>query len=164
MGNYKTDGTNQQEFIATGSALASFIVKEAIRCFKKVNITEVLEPCAGAGDLTKAIREHLSVDILQYDLFPQQDDIIQQDFLKLKLEHKEGRGCIMNPPFNKGIKFIYKAMESCDYCISITGMNSLINIDYNKYEFIEMYAIKKQPFKCGLKADIGIFVIKRKGL
>lgn len=160
MGNYNKQ--NMREFIATDEPLAKFMLERAIAVFKKENITEVLEPSAGAGDLTKIIKEYLDVPILQYDIEPQREDIIQQDFLKLKLDYKPGRICIMNPPFNKGLPFIRKAMESCDYCVTIVGQNSLLNINYDEFDFIEMYSIDKQPFKCGLIAGIGIVLLKRK--
>jgi 16S rRNA A1518/A1519 N6-dimethyltransferase RsmA/KsgA/DIM1 with predicted DNA glycosylase/AP lyase activity len=164
MGNYKKDGTNQQEFIATPEKLSRYIIEESLDIFGKENITEVLEPSAGAGDFTKIIREYLSVDILQYDLYPQSEDIIEQDFLKLKLDYKKGRICIMNPPFNKAIKFIDKAMLSCDYCSCICGMNTIINVDEYKYDYEKIFVIQNQPFIGGLKVDICIMFIKNKGI
>ena len=154
------------EKIYTPNKLTDFLI-EQVKKFNNTPITEILEPAAGSGQMVDRIQEHYeSVPILAYDIYNEtgRDDIIEADFLKLKgLEYKPGRITIMNPPFTKGLKFIYKCLEYSDLVFAITSSNSFMNVDYDKYEMLELYFIKQAEFSDGNKYAINIMVIKKKG-
>lgn len=57
-------------------------------------VTEIIEPSAGNGNFSLQIPNCIS-----YDLEPEHESIIKQDFLKLELQYKKGRALIGNPPF-----------------------------------------------------------------
>lgn len=114
---------------------SGFILDELVKELKeKINLdetTEFLENSAGDGKIIDALKV-FEKPIIAYDIIPHRDDIIEGDYLKEKIEYKKGRVCVMNPPFSKGLKFLYKALDECDYVVSILSINSLLNIDYSK--------------------------------
>ena len=129
-------------------------------------ITELLEPCAGSGQMIDRLKYHYQdVPIIAYDIENEtkRSDIVECNFLKLKdLDYKKGRVCFMNPPFSKGLKFIYKSLEYCDLCVTITSSNSFMNLDYDKYILEELFFIKKARFSDGNDYGINIMVVKKK--
>jgi predicted RNA methylase len=160
MGNYKED--NKTEFIQTPSSLGRFMLELSKKHFN--NVDEILEPCAGAGALVNIIEEFYDVPILKYDIEPRRDDIIELNFQKdyKKIKYKENRLTIMNPPFAKSISFITKALEISDMLVTLCGANTLINLDWDKYEVLEAYHIKGQYYNDDVKVNTGLFVIKNK--
>ena len=96
------------------------------------DVTEIIEPSAGNGSFS------LELDCIAYDLEPEHESIIKQDFLKLDLPYKQGRAIIGNPPFgnrnNLALKFFKKSIKSCDYIGFILPISQLNNID-SFYEF-----------------------------
>ena len=56
--------------------------------------TEIIEPSAGNGNFSLQIP-----NCIAFDLEPEHESIIKQDFLKLELPYKQGRAFIGNPPF-----------------------------------------------------------------
>ena len=103
------------------------LAKELIdKTFKIVgNVTDIIEPSAGDGSFSKQL------DCVAYDIEPEDDSIIKQDFLELKIPYKEGRLIIGNPPFgcrNAGsVKFFKKACELGDYIAFIQPISQLNN-------------------------------------
>lgn len=95
------------------------VVKSCIKHIKKhINISEndlIIEPSAGKGSFIESIKK-LSNNYKFYDLEPEHDQIIKQDFLDLdcnKLKDKYKKIHIIgNPPFGRqsssAIKFIKK--------------------------------------------------------
>lgn len=81
----------------------------------------VIEPSAGNGSFIKIIKE-LTKNFRFYDIEPENDEIIKQDYLNLNIiEFKntlEKKHIIGNPPFGRqsslAIKFIKKSCEFCD--------------------------------------------------
>ena len=69
----------------------------------------LLEPSAGCGNFLQALADY---NVIAYDLVPEGDNIIQQDFLKLESEYGDYI-TIGNPPFGKrsklAIQFFNKA-------------------------------------------------------
>lgn len=69
----------------------------------------LLEPSAGCGNFLQALTDY---NVIAYDLVPEGDNIIQQDFLKLESEYKDYI-TIGNPPFGKrsklAVQFFNKA-------------------------------------------------------
>ena len=99
-------------------------------CF---DVTEIIEPSAGNGAFSLQIP-----NCIAYDLEPEHESIIRQDFLKLDLPYKYGRLIIGNPPFgdrnNLARSFYKKATELCDAIAFILPISQLNNSD-SLYEF-----------------------------
>lgn len=107
--------------------------KNALFCLSKVNIKNyerVIEPSAGNGSFSNKIE-----NCIAYDIEPMADNIIKQDFLKLKIERGEKTLVIGNPPFGRqsslATKFINKAAEFADVIAFILPLSfkkdSMIN-------------------------------------
>ena len=79
----------------TPQYLAEYCVNKTKEVIGENNITEWLEPSAGSG----VFLEYLPKNTLAYDLFPENELVIQQDYLTLDLDYKKGRCIIGNPPF-----------------------------------------------------------------
>lgn len=105
------------------------IVKKCIDLVKRyINIEKndiCIEPSAGNGSFINDIKT-LSKNYIFYDLKPEHNDIIEQDYLEFEYNNliKEPNTkihIIGNPPFGRqsslAIKFIKK---SCEYCDSIS--------------------------------------------
>ena len=75
--------------------------------------TEIIEPSAGNGNFSLQIP-----NCIAYDLEPEHESIIRQDFLKLDLPYKKGRAFIGNPPFgdrnNLARSFYIKSIKTSD--------------------------------------------------
>lgn len=155
MSNYK--GEDRLEKFYTPSELIDelFLLKDK---YCDVKITEYLENSAGGG----AICDRFDRPYIAFDILPEPDreDIKQCDYLKEKIEYKEGRVAIINPPFQKGLKFLYKTLKECDWVFAILSQNSLLNLDYSKVWVEEIQLWRKYDFN-GTKAGI-ILVAARK--
>ena len=131
MGNYNKEDKRRLEKHYTPGKLTDemFKLKEKYIDF---DITEYLENSAGGGSIIDRFEK--DIPYIAFDIEPEKyrDDIKKCDYLKEKIDYKEGRVCMMNPPFNKGLKFLYKALKESDYVICILSQNSIINIDYTK--------------------------------
>ena len=92
--------------------LAKYCIDKTYKIIGKENITEIIEPSAGNGSFSNQL------ECIAYDIFPEEDNIIKQDFLKLDLDYKKGRLIIGNPPFgsrgNLISKFYNKSIELAD--------------------------------------------------
>lgn len=81
-----------------------------------------IEPSAGNGAFINAIKK-VSKNYQFYDIEPENEEIIKQDYLKLKFDFSKFKNIhvIGNPPFGKqsslAIKFIKK---SCEFCNSVS--------------------------------------------
>lgn len=111
---------------------------QASCCINIVNklgleISETIEPSAGNGSFSLQIPNCIS-----YDLEPEHDSIIKQDFLKLELPYKKGRLFIGNPPFGTrntlSVAFYKKAILMGDYIAFILPV-SQYNNSQQMYEF-----------------------------
>ncbi|HHX70665.1 MAG TPA: hypothetical protein GX708_21760, partial [Gallicola sp.] len=78
--------------------LAEYIVNKTKEIIGDENITEYIEPSAGAG----VFLDYLDKPYLAYDIEPEDNRIIEQDWLTVDLEYKKGRCVIGNPPFGRG--------------------------------------------------------------
>lgn len=97
------------------------------------DISEFIEPSAGNGSFSSQI-----VNCIAYDIAPEADGIIKQDFLELDIEYKPKRCVIGNPPFgsrlNLAQKFFKKSIEIADYIAFILPISQLQNTN-SLYEF-----------------------------
>ena len=120
----------------TNPDLAKYIVDKTKFIIGEENITEYLEPSAGAG----VFLDYLDKPYLAYDIEPEDDKnrIVKCDFLNLDLEYKKGRCVIGNPPYGKGnytsVKFFKKSIQLADYVSFILPISQLNNNMY-MYEF-----------------------------
>lgn len=92
------------------------------------DVTEIIEPSAGNGSFSLQIP-----NCIAYDIEPEHESIIKQDFLKLNLSYKKGRAIIGNPPFgdrnNLARSFYKKACEISDMIGFILPISQLDNED-----------------------------------
>jgi len=111
------------------------VAKDCIDTFWRTcfDVTEIIEPSAGNGAFSLQIP-----NCIAYDLEPEHESVIRQDFLKLDLPYKYGRLIIGNPPFgdrnNLARSFYKKATELCDAIAFILPISQLNNSD-SLYEF-----------------------------
>lgn len=101
------------------------IVIQCIDIIKKNNIIEdndlIIEPSAGNGAFIKEIKK-LSSNYKFYDINPENEEIMKQDFLELENPISDNKIHIIgNPPFGRqssmAIKFIKK---SCEFATTIS--------------------------------------------
>lgn len=123
----------------TSEELAQYCVNKTKEIIGEYNISEFLEPSAGAG----VFLNYLPKNTLAYDLEPENDRIIKQDYLTLKLDYKKGRCIIGNPPFgsrnNLSLKFFKKSILLGDYIAFIQPISQLDNTQ-KMYEFDLIYS------------------------
>lgn len=98
-----------------------------------IDYGEVIEPSAGSGAFSLKIP-----NCIAYDIEPEHESIIKQDFLKLDLPYKEGRLIIGNPPFGTrntlSVKFFKHACKMADYIAFILPISQYKN-NQQMYEF-----------------------------
>jgi len=118
--------------------LAEYCIDKAYKIIGRDNITEIVEPSAGNGSFSNQIE-----GCIAYDIEPEHDMIIRQDFLDLELAYKKGRLLIGNPPFgdrmNLAAKFMKKGFQIADYIAFILPISQKDN-NYKFYEFDLIYS------------------------
>lgn len=123
----------------TSPELAKYIVSKTKKIIGEENITEYIEPSAGGG----AFLDYLDKPFLAYDIEPEDDRIIKQDFLSLKLDYKNGRCVIGNPPYGEknvlSVQFFKKSLELGDYIVFILPISQYKN-NYQMFEFDMVYS------------------------
>ena len=129
----------QNDKYYTPPDLAKYIVNKTKEIIGDENITEYIEPAAGAG----VFLDYLDKPYLAYDIEPEDDRIIKQDFLTLDLEYKKGRCIIGNPPFGRANchlkKFYKKCVNICDYISFIMPISQYKN-NYELYDYDLIYS------------------------
>lgn len=119
--------------------IAEHCVNKVIEIIGKDNITEYVEPSAGNG----VFLNYLDKPYLAYDIEPENDNIIKQDWLNSNLKYKKGRCVIGNPPFGSrntmSVKFYKKSINICDYIAFILPISQLNN-NQQMYEFDLVYS------------------------
>jgi len=122
--------------------LAEYVVNKTEEIIGEQNITEYIEPSAGAGVFLDCL-DYLDKPYLAYDIEPEDSRIMEQDYLKLELEYKRGKCVIGNPPFGVGntlsVKFYKKSIELADYIAFIQPISQLNN-NMQMYEFDLVYS------------------------
>ena len=117
---------------------AKYCIDKTFEIIGRENITEIIEPSAGAGSFSLQIE-----NCIAYDIKPEHPSIIEQDYLKLELEYKKGRLIIGNPPFgrclNLALKFYKKSIKECDYISFILPISQLNN-NIQLYDFNLIYS------------------------
>ena len=120
--------------------MAEYAVNKTKEIIGEDNITEYIEPSAGSG----VFLDYLPKRTLAYDIEPDNNRILKQDYLTLDLKYKQGRCIIGNPPYgdNKNCifeKFYKKSIYLGDF-ISFILPISQFNNDIKLYEFDLIYS------------------------
>lgn len=154
--NYK--GADRREHHETPDEL----IKEMFSLLTKYydgEIVEYLENSAGKGRIIDYFdKPYIAFDIEKYT---DRDDIKICNYLKEKIPYKKGRVAVINPPFSLGLKFVYKALEECDYCVCILSQNSILNMDYSKYWCDEIQLWRNYGFE-NTKVSVSIMAVTKK--
>ena len=112
--------------------MAKYCIDKTYEIIGQDNISEIIEPSAGNGSFSNQL------NCIAYDIEPENNEIIKQDYLTLGLEYKKGRLIISNPPFGRNLtlatKFFKKAIKECDYIAFILPIGQLNN-STSLYEF-----------------------------
>lgn len=113
----------------TPSDLAEYCVKKTKEVIGVKNITEWLEPSAGAG----VFLPYLDNNYLAFDIEPEAENIEQKNYLELDLPYLKGRCVIGNPPFgdrnNLARSFYKHACKMGDYIGFILPISQFENSD-----------------------------------
>ena len=121
----------------TPTDLAERLINKTFKIIGKENITDIIEPSAGKGAFSNIL------NCKAYDIEPEADNIIKQDFLTLNLFYKKGRLIIGNPPFGErnsiAVKFYQKACTLGDYIAFILPISQLDN-SLQMYQFDLIYS------------------------
>lgn len=134
----------------TGQKLADYCTQKAVEVIGKENIIELIEPSAGNGVFLNSFEKLLpNTPVYAYDLFPEREDIKEQDYLKLDLEYKKGRCVIGNPPYgsknNLSKAFCNKSFEIAEYVCFILPISQLNNTQsIYKYDLVYSEDLGKQ--------------------
>ncbi len=121
--------------------LAEYCVKKTKEVIGKENITEWLEPSAGAG----VFLPYLDNNYLAFDIEPEADNIEQKNYLELDLPYFKGRCVIGNPPFGRSnnltVAFYKKAIQQADYIAFILPVSQYEN-NIRLFDFDMIYSEK----------------------
>ncbi len=119
--------------------LAEYVLNKTKEIIGDDNITEYLEPSAGNG----VFLNFLDKPYIAYDIEPEDERVIKQDFLSLGLNYKPGRCVIGNPPYGRGnslsMAFYKKSVKISDYIIFILPISQLNN-NIQLYDFNLLYS------------------------
>ena len=94
----------------TPAELSKELINLTFKIIGKQNITEIIEPAAGNGSFSNQIE-----NCIAYDIEPEANNIIKQDFLQLNINYKRGRLFIGNPPFGNGNLYLQFYNKCCLY-------------------------------------------------
>ena len=116
----------------TPTDLAKYCIDKTFEVIGEENITDIIEPSAGNGSFSNQL------ECVAYDIEPEHESIIKQDYLELKLEYRKGRLVIGNPPYGErnrlSILFYKKSIAVCDYISFILPIGQMNN-NQTLYEF-----------------------------
>lgn len=118
-------------------------IETAAYCIKKtkeilnVQFQGIIEPSAGNGSFSEQL------DCVAYDIEPEHNNIIKQDYLELEHDYIKDLLIIGNPPFgsrmNLAQKFFKKSIEFGDYIAFILPISQLWNTN-SLFEFDLIYS------------------------
>ena len=121
----------------TDPKISKYCIDKTFEIIGKENINSIIEPSAGNGSFSNQL------DCIAYDIIPDADNIIKQDFLKLEINYEKDRLIIGNPPFgtkmNLAQKFFKKAVSLGDYIAFILPISQLNNSN-TLFEFDLIYS------------------------
>jgi len=129
------------------------------------DVTEIIEPSAGSGAFSLKLE-----NCIAYDIEPEHESIIEQDFLNLELPYKKGRAIIGNPPFgnrnNLALKFFKKSIKSCDYIGYILPISQLNNTNsFYEFDLISSHDLGELNYSgVNVKCCFNVYERPKKGL
>lgn len=122
-----------QDKYYTGNANATIswiCLREWIKALGLENVT-IVDPAAGDGALLNVIEDY---PFKGYDLFPEREDIIKNDFINNPNIYEKGDVVFMNPPFGSRGKlcktFIEESLKQCELVGCIVP-NSFVKVKKN---------------------------------
>lgn len=126
-----------------------------------------LEPTAGNGRIIDVLKDRYDIPIEAYDIHNEdhREDIVEVDYNKLKLGYKKGRMTVANYPFQVGKKMLEKSILESDFVVAITGINTIINFEYDKFEdkyFFHKILVKKKLKFDRVEVGCAVYFIQRK--
>lgn len=130
----------------TPKVVAKKCIEKTLQIIGKENISEIVEPSAGNGSFSLQMP-----NCVAYDIEPEHESIIKQDFLKLELEYKKGRMFIGNPPYGERLslaqKFFKKCVKEGDYIAFILPISQLWNtVSLYEFDLIHSEDLGKQIY------------------
>ena len=129
----------QNDKYYTSPELAKYCVEKTKEIIGEDNITEYIEPSAGSG----VFLDYFDKPYLAYDIEPEDERIIKQDWLTVDLDYKQGRCVIGNPPYGDrntlSVQFYKKSVNLCDYIAFILPISQWNN-NQQMYEFDLIYS------------------------
>lgn len=133
----------------TPQELADYCTQKVIDIIGEENITELIESSAGNGVFLNSFEKLLpNLPYQAYDIEPEDERIIKQDYLKLGLEYKESRLCGFNFPYgnknNLAKAFANKSFEIAEYVCSILPISQLNN-NQSIYKYDLIYSEDLKP-------------------
>ena len=116
--------------------VAKYCIDKTFEILSEETITQIIEPSAGNGAFSNQITGCIAFDIL-----PENENIIKQDFLELNMGYKKGRLFIGNPPFGTNNfllqNFYKKCVQMGDYIAFIMPIGYLNNnSDLHSFDLI----------------------------
>ena len=144
----------------TPPIVAKWCIQKAYEVIGKENITEIVEPSAGAGSFS-----HQIPGCIALDLYPQHEYIHQADFIVESLGYKRGRLFIGNPPYGGQTKqllnaFYDKCVSEGDYIAWILPANYYNN--YNQFDKFEIiYSVLLESKYTNLDIPTSFVIYKR---
>ena len=128
----------QNDKYYTSTKLSKYCIDKTFEIIGEENISDIIEPSAGDGSFSNQL-----FFCTAYDIEPECDNIIKQDFLQLEIPYKEGRLIIGNPPYGPKmhlvVKFFKKSVTLGDYISFILPISQLDN-NASLFEFDLVYS------------------------
>jgi len=122
----------------TSKELAKYCVDKTKEIIGVSNISEYIEPSAGSG----VFLDYLDKPYKAYDIEPEGENIIKQDYLTLDIPYMKNRCIIGNPPYGTNTlirQFYKKSIELGDYIAFILPISQLNN-NYQLFKFDLIYS------------------------
>ena len=97
----------------TPDNLAEYCINKTREVLKGEKVSHIIEPSAGAGAFTNLLPKDITSS---YDIEPEHESVIKQDYLLLDIPYLKNRLIIGNPPYGKGnylsVKFFKKSYNT----------------------------------------------------
>lgn len=98
------ENLSKNNMYSTNVKLDKFYTKPnlVIECLNHLDLNKfnyIVEPSAGEGAFLNPLKKLVGDNVIGYDLSPEADGIIKQDYLKLDEEYKPNTLVVGNPPF-----------------------------------------------------------------
>lgn len=116
----------------TKSHISSSCIEFFVEHIQIDNNDIVIEPSAGNGAFSKHLFK-LFKNVFAYDILPEHEDIIEQDFLSLNIPQKWTKNSIHiigNPPFGKQSSLVRQFIRKC--CLFVDSIGFILPNSFKK--------------------------------